>query len=197
MGFSRLTGLVLKLIKVKEWMKGCKLGKKAMGLDTVELITDTEAFFNISIPNIEAEHCSTVGELTACVCRHLALQEGPSVLQQNWMELLRTIIPAGGTEPVAAWVACDDKAMFERIGAVMGMHVFLPEKRHRLYKWEELTTDQFLLAILAANFRQVVHVADSVYAVRVAVTGITAEKAGEDCYAIRPEDSFTSDLGLD
>lgn len=168
-----------------------------MGLDTVELITDTEAFFNISIPNNEAEHCTTVGELTACVCRHLALQEGPSVLQQNWMDLLRTIIPAGGTEPVAAWVACDDKAMFERIGAVMGMHVFLPEKRHRLYKWEELTVEQFLLGILATNFRQVIHKNDTAYAVRVAVTGITLNKTGEDCYAIRPEHRFTSDLGLD
>jgi len=49
-----------------------------MGLDTVELLWDVEAAFQIRITNEEARHLKTVGDLNECIARLVAERHAAS-----------------------------------------------------------------------------------------------------------------------
>jgi hypothetical protein len=67
------------------------------------------------------------------------------------------------------------------------------------YEWETLTVEQFVSAICANNYLELIDRNNirSKYEIYIAVTGITVDKIGVDYFEIGPDKSFTSDLGID
>jgi acyl carrier protein len=70
-----------------------------MGLDTVEMVMETEETFGIKIADEEAERCITVGDFLACVLSHLPVgPRGRCLTAAGFYRLRRALTEALGVQ---------------------------------------------------------------------------------------------------
>ena len=68
-----------------------------------------------------------------------------------------------------------------------------------MYNWSSITFDQFVTAICANNYEELIDKKQikELYEIYIIVIAITVDKIGVDYYEITPDKSFTTDLGVD
>ena len=196
-----------------------------MGLDTVELVIAFEEYFQIAIPDHEAEKIGTVGEVAACVARLKGLPLDPArtavydtvlakllnclqTVHQNPTEdtLLVTIWPPGTsskTTPIAACLQLE----------VPALPTFTPPKQPERTTWLQRILGPIQLAppprdwsactiadltdwVVALNYASLLPTPATLYEVQRATIGITSYCSGVDVPEIKLTDSFTNDLGM-
>ncbi|WP_394369097.1 acyl carrier protein [Hymenobacter telluris] len=197
-----------------------------MGLDTVELVIAFEKYFQLAIPDQEAEKLGTVGEVAACVARLKGLSVDPArtaayytvlakllgclqAVHQDTMEdtLLVAIWPpstASNTTPLATCLKLEVPALPNLTSPK------LPERPTWLQlifglsysapqprDWSTCTVADMADWILAQNYASLLPTPATLYEVQRATLGITSYCSGVDVPEIQLTDSFTNDLGMD
>lgn len=194
-----------------------------MGLDSVELVMEIENYFNISIPDPEAETLTTVGEMADCVASHRNVSSVEAPLRDELFAKIKDYLFSKAN--ITADINIEDKilnyfsphnetwAALEtnlKIKIPYPEQVSLPGKKfsdkiRRFINWlppykpEDITFELFISGICAYNFRELLDPANikNKYEIYIGVMGITVDKTGVDYYEVTPEKSFTSDLGID
>ena len=190
-----------------------------MGLDSIELLMEIENYFGISIPDAEAEKLYTIQLMVDSVAQHLKISNGDLELRDKiflsvtttmkelgW--LVENITPA---DFIAQYLPSTYKQDWKSFEDALRLSIPLPHLRSQkptllesligkpLYKSEEICFEQFITAICANNYQELIDKNNikSTYEIYIAVMGITVDKVGVDYYEIGPDKSFTSDLGID
>lgn len=192
-----------------------------MGLDSVELVLEIEKFFEIQIPDQEAEKINTVQDFTDIVAKRLNITSYCKELQYKiHLKLTEELAVRGAkgdkitlTDKISDnlqvgnilylnWkndqllespkaVANSDKSILSTLKKQIG---WLPK-----YDWGTISIEGFVDAICANNYKKLINPKEinSFYEVYISIVGITAHKIGVDIFEISPEKSFTKDLGID
>lgn len=195
-----------------------------MGLDSVELLMDIERYFNIRIPDIEAEKINTVQNMADAVTLRRQLRPGPDLLREQVFSKVNNYIKSAYhlsedltlSSPVAPYLPTTDNPHWQLLAAAIQLDIPRPEAlkpRTRktgikimrwmewqpLYIWTSVTAAQLVDAICARNYKTLTdpHNFLSRYEIYITLVAIIARQIGVDYYDISPEKSFTSDLGLD
>lgn len=194
-----------------------------MGLDTVELIVEFEKFFQIDIPNREAEKMTTVRQATDTIARLLHISATEAPLRDHYFGLIQSALSAHTPDKpftlsanIAPYLSAGDEERWKKLDSTLGLPVHRAAMRQSApaksswwrkhimvwlpaYDWNNITVDDFILAFCASQYARILRKEKitNYYEILVAVTGITVNKAGVDYYEVSPDSSFTSDLGLD
>lgn len=195
-----------------------------MGMDTVELVMKFERYFNIQIPDPVAEQMTTPQEAAGAIAGILNITDAATPLRDYYFTFLHNLLarfeadsPAFTlSSPIAHHLSPRQELKWQQVKEALQLNVPMPvlvdpgemntlsQLKKRImgapaYDWNQLTTEQFILAILAVNYQSLVQTAGitNTYDILVAVTGITIDHAGSDPYETMPGSTFTSDLGLD
>jgi acyl carrier protein len=195
-----------------------------MGLDCVELIIENEKFFNISIPDKQAERIITVQNFVDVIALHLNIESNEKTLQEKVLTAFHSAMKqqenkSSGikiTDKISDYVKPNDPTFFLELEPqikletpaiknyikrnssqwdnVIKLVAWVPN-----YNWETLTVEDFINSTCAKNYLKLVNPIEisSKFEIYVAVVGITVEKIGVDYFEVSPDKSFTSDLGVD
>lgn len=194
-----------------------------MGLDTIELLTAVETYFNINISNKDAEQITTVESMTNTVAKYLGITNGDSAIHSTVLN--RFCQSIGGNinllpqQNIADYLPIENTEKWQKIEQAMGLQLPRPTVARKYsnkigdrllhllgnmavppsYQWESITVAQFITAVCANNYQQLLQPSaiTTTYEIYIAVVGITAHHAGVDYYEISPDKGFTSDLGMD
>jgi acyl carrier protein len=195
-----------------------------MGLDSIELLMEIENYFNIRVPDAEAEKIYTVQSMVDSVAAHLHISENSFTLRDDIFRKIADALPASSeiksgillSSSVEDYISFDNRALWKALEASIGLKVPAPD-----YKWafssnlnerllkilhsrpkkekEIITFEQLTAAICSCNYSKLIDRTNikTLYEIYVVVAGITCDKIGEDIYNITPDKSFTNDLGVD
>jgi hypothetical protein len=198
------------------------LNHYTMGLDTVELVMEFEKYFEINIPDREAEQMTTLQQATDTIARHRQITSDEMTLQTNILNQVSNCISQileiqNGiklSDLISTYLSAANKDAWNRFTALMTLNVpkpYCPQqtdgfitklKNHimmPLYNWNTLTVEDFVYSVGAANFTTLVNskTINTKYEIAIAVAGLTVDKSGVDFYEVAPGKSFTNDLGMD
>jgi acyl carrier protein len=194
--------------------------KSIMGLDSVELVMEVEKYFNIQIPDHEAEKAIKVGDLVDVVAGQLSIKSTDTGLLNSMVEKIQDVLlklnlinkPLALTDPVFTVLIPFQKEKWKQFEEQMGLVIPKPSVKpvstmgkivgilwSPLYDANEITLEHFASAIFAKNCKKFVNPAaiTNRYEIYIAIMNITVDKIGVDEYEITPEKSFTDDLGVD
>ena len=195
-----------------------------MGLDSVELLMQMEEYFNIHIPNAEAETISTVKKMVDCIAKHLNVTSVDRKLY-DWLyqklesALMKLQLITTSLQPdsfIFQLLQPNEHQQWQALEQLLELgiprpQVSMPKQKKFVasiinaigwspfYDSQTITVEQFITAICAHNSQALInpnHI-DNLYEIYVAVVAITVEKIGVDVYEVTPYKSFTDDLGID
>ena len=195
-----------------------------MGLDSVELLMEVEKFFDINIPDLEAEKIYTIQNMVDSVAGHLNITNESMKLRDSIFEkVVEGIHEIGWTakaielsDYISSCIPANNKEDWKALSKCLKLSVPKPDdgknygnkisvKLKNLlswspdYNWEEITIEQFVAAVCANNYLDLIEKTSirNKYEIYIAVMAITVDKIGVDYYEVGPDKSFTSDLGVD
>jgi hypothetical protein len=195
-----------------------------MGLDSVELVMQIENYFNIQIPDAEAEKICTVQDMVQAVAGHLKISDGSSTLKDEifhkldlaLLKLSLTAVPLNPQDHISKYIKAEDKEAWKNFENELDLEVPKPDLTGRdsksflnriktslrwkpYYDWQSITVEEFVTIICSANYRTLIDRTNikSSFEIYAAVMAITVDKTGADYFEIAPAKSFTSDLGID
>lgn len=186
-----------------------------MGLDSVELLVETEKFFGINIPGTEAETITTLQKMTDVIAGHLHISDHSTALKrkvydkvcQALVTLGFTDVPAGLDSPFFKCLDPRDRTSLQALEDELQWKLCRPFMgRKNLfsyftsgYDWQTITTGQFIDALCAENHNVLIPGGkpQNTYEIYILVMVLTADKTGCDFYELGPDISFTNDLGID
>lgn len=187
-----------------------------MGLDSVELIMEIENYFGVQISDIEAEKIGTVQEAVDCVSKHLKITSTSTSLQDNIFTRIQNALPSqlSLNDNIFTILDPNNSDSWKEFCNSLGLEVpkpYMGEQSGLMskilskisltpnYKWKELSVDQFVNSICAANYKKLIDNRNikSSYEVYIAIKAITVDKLGIDYYEVLPEKSFANDFGAD
>jgi len=192
-----------------------------MGLDSIELLVEIETYFNIQIPDQEAESIVTIQKMVDKVAEHLNIQRVDSSLKQIVFNSLANKLNKNDyniqlNDKIASFLNTDGKSVWADLELSTGLTLPRPDnynsKSNKLsdkfksligwtpnYDWSQISVSEFVDAVCACNYLKLVDKSNlkSKYDIYIAVTGITVDKIGVEYFEISPEKSFTADLGVD
>jgi hypothetical protein len=191
-----------------------------MGLDSVELLLAFEQYFNIQIPDKEAEKIETVQDMVNTVSRHLNITSENFILRDTILKKLNTVLfdsqllttPLSYCELIFKTLDPKNKTTWLEISRQLDLQLPIPfmEKNNLAarvfgkgwiprYNWETITTQQFITATCASNHEKLINKENltTLYEILVVTTTITVDRLGVDFYEVQPEKSFVMDFGID
>jgi acyl carrier protein len=192
-----------------------------MGLDSVELLVSFEEYFNIQVPDLEAEKIRTVQEMVDSVATHLEISNNSIELKLELFEKLKSLLIQIGvadqtltlSDTIFNLLDPNDKESWVKISEGLGLNVPQPfiksdsiiNKLFRSvtwtpkYDWKTVTVDQFVTAIYADNYAKIIDnkAIKNKYEILIAVIAITVDKLGVDLYEVQPDKNFVKDFGID
>lgn len=176
-----------------------------MGLDTVELIMEFENHFNIRFKNEDIQQISRVGEISNLICQMIDVT---SENKEEFNSLYALFQDYFGNHIQLA----DKISNYLQINNYQDLSNFLNLKiknysnilkyiflDYHFIKWEELTVEEFINAILITNCK---HLFDNnspktQYQVYLIVGSIILDRIGCPVYDIQPYASITRNLRID
>jgi acyl carrier protein len=192
-----------------------------MGLDSIELVMEVEKYFNIQIPDQEAEKAIRVGDLVDVVAGQLSIKSTDTGLLDSMVEKIQDVLlklnitnkPLALTDSVFPIMMPFQKEKWKQFEEQMGLAIPKPFvnpdsvlgkitsilRWSPLYEVNEITLEHFATAICSKNCKKLINpgMISTRYEIYVAIMNITVDKIGVDEYEITPEKSFTDDLGVD
>lgn len=195
-----------------------------MGLDSIELVVEHERYFNISIPDKEAGQIFTVQNFVDCIAKHLHIVSNEKTLQTtvyiafiNHLQALNKINSYININDNIALHINNPKDRFflklannitiktPKIATSNNTEAGVIYEFKKLinwtptYIWEDLTVAEYIDATCAINYEQLIKLENikTKHEIYIVVMGITAKFMGIDVFEIKPEKSFTNDLGID
>lgn len=194
-----------------------------MGLDTVELLTAVETYFNIRITNKDAEQITTVDSMASTVAKYLGIANADNALHSKVLHSFCNTIGDNinllPKQNIADYLPIDDTEKWQQIEQAMGLQLPRPSVQRKYsnkigdrllsllgsiaippsYNWQSITVAQCITAVCANNYQKLLqpNAITTTYEIYIAVVGITAHHAGVDYYEISPDKWFTIDLGMD
>lgn len=176
-----------------------------MGLDTVELIMEFENHFNIRFKDEDIQQISRVEEISNLICQMIDIT---SENKEEFNSLYALFQDYFGNHIQLA----DKISNYLQINNFQDLSNFLNLKiknysnilkyiflDYHFIKWEELTVEEFINAILITNCK---HLFDNnspktQYQVYLIVGSIILDRIGCPVYDIQPYASITKDLRID
>ncbi|MGV0969216.1 MULTISPECIES: hypothetical protein [unclassified Empedobacter] len=176
-----------------------------MGLDTVELIMEFENHFNIRFKNEDIQQISRVGEISNLICQMIDIT---SENKEEFNSLYALFQDYFGNHIQLA----DKISNYLQVNNFQDLSNFLNLKiknysnilkyiflDYHFIKWEELTVEEFINAILITNCK---HLFDNnspktQYQVYLIVGSIILDRIGCPVYDIQPYASITRNLRID
>lgn len=184
-----------------------------MGLDSVQLLMDIENYFNIRIPDQEAERTLTIQDLTDSISKHVNVEKVVGLLNSSMFERLSLSLEKCGiansklapSDKIS--VTMDPSKRNEWIAVEKELGLKIPKPHNSIfrlpfkkpnYDWQNLTIDQFIMGICAKNYKSLIDPKniESKFEIQAVVVGITAANQGIDYYEIQPDKRFVHDLGI-
>lgn len=195
----------------------------SMGLDSVELLVAFEEYFQISIPDQEAEQLYTVGQAADCVARlrGIPLEPGRSAVYQTVFQQVLPALrqlhpsPTEGTLLFSLDSPYNHTRLRQQLAAALSLQVPpLPKLQRppaqrswveRVFNIPSLMSSDLSGSVLADltdwlvsyNYQILLPVPSTLYEVQRAVVGLSSDRLGIGIPEIRLTDSFTHDLGVD
>lgn len=195
-----------------------------MGLDSVELVMEFENYFNIRIPDQQAEKMATIQEAIDVVADLRSITSDDTELRDSVLGKIQDILI--GMELTDKQLLLSDfisnflsplqKEKWELFENQLGLEVPKPEVKIKEptgfwnqikhlatwtppYEWAQITVEHFIAAVCSRNCPALINPKEikTKYEILVAIMNITVDKSGVDEYEIKPEKSFTNDLGID
>ena len=185
-----------------------------MGLDIIELIVSFEKYFNIVIPDKEAEKLNTLGEVTRYICQSLYITAQYDRVYNTFYAFVREqlisndIIPAyfHSEDALHPYIDLSDKLVVQSLSKI----IELPVEQYKPYNfpfWHKMFTQDsgsislahFIECTAIYNYGELYESQHfiSEQQVYLAVAMLTLDKAGVDIYELGRDKSFTNDLGMD
>lgn len=176
-----------------------------MGLDTVELIMEFENHFNIRFKDEDIQQISRVGEISNLICQMIDIT---SENKEEFNSLYTLFQDYFGNHIQLADKILNylQKNNFQDLSNFLNLkiknysnilkYIFLD---YHFIKWEELTAEEFINAILITNCK---HLFDNnspktQYQVYLIVGSIILDRIGCPVYDIQPYASITRNLRID
>lgn len=195
-----------------------------MGLDIVELIVEVEKWFDITIPDAEAEKACTVGKLVDCIGRIKGIHTYDFSLREQVFLTIRNLAVTYNdnasdfqlTQKVSASFPGGDPEMLgflERESGLNfpGFYLNPPDKTTVLGKiknwfltgeridFSEISWKRYTDLLIANNLEHFIGIHDvrSKYEIYLVVMKLTVDKTGVGYSEVALKKSFTDDLGID
>lgn len=193
-----------------------------MGLDSVELFIAFEKYFNIQFQHTDIESIRTIQDTTEIIAKYLNIEEEDLSLKDEIFTKVESVFRETAAlnasitySSLASIYLNENKTAWKRLRDKTGMKIPVPEKMsspqrsffqkafisswNPLYKWEEVTLEQFTEAVYAHNIDILVDTKrlKSKYEIYICVKAITSDCLGLELYEISPEKSYIDDLGVD
>ncbi|WP_291098362.1 MULTISPECIES: hypothetical protein [unclassified Empedobacter] len=175
-----------------------------MGLDTVELIMEFENHFNIRFKNEDIQQISRVGEISNLICQMIDIT---SENKEEFNSLYALFQDYFGNHIQLA----DKISNYLQINNFQDLSNFLNLKiknysnilkyiflDYHFIKWEELTVEEFINAILITNCKHLFdnNTPKTQYQVYLIVGSIILDRIGCPVYDIQPYASITRNLRI-
>jgi hypothetical protein len=194
-----------------------------MGLDSVELVMEWEKYFGIQIPDPVAEKINTVQRAVDAIAGILQITNEEPVLRTLLFNMLREAILKTGLcdrelspdELLSHVFPENKKETWDTLASRISLIIPLPPQRKSVKKkeigyiispfwdpkiyYDDFTFSDLTDVIAAANFEKLI-ISKSIqtkYEIYIALMAITVDKTGIDYYVFKPDQSFTSDFGID
>jgi hypothetical protein len=195
-----------------------------MGLDGIELVMAIEKFFNIQIPDQEAEKMTTIGHIVHTVARHLNITNEETALRDRIFSDIKAGLEAITgrkqefelTDKLGLLLTEENKAVLPELENQCRLKIPWPgsyfmegskvikwllnkTEEKKLREWNTYDFSEFTDAVCGCNYDLLINpkVINSKHEIFIAVMGITADQVGVDYYEISPEKSITDDLGVE
>ncbi len=195
-----------------------------MGLDSIELLIEIEKYFGIQIPDAEAEKIYTVQLMVDVVAKHLGMINESSSLENEVLQKLNSSLLKNGliqenlqlSDLLNKAISPADKMIWKIVEDDLQLSIPKPDfisketpgffdKVRTFVNWqpsydlEKISIGEFVAAICAANQTKLIAPKNiiSKYEIYIIVMALTVDKIGVDYYEVKPEKSFTNDLGVD
>jgi acyl carrier protein len=182
-----------------------------MGLDTVALLVEVEAYFGVKFSRKQAEGIYTVSDMTETVAVLLLVQQEGKAIQTNLLQQLTAAIKEVSTTaaaiepnlPVHSYIHIADEAQWQKLRQAISLNMSIPPsaltQQGILYCPATVSVGQLVDIVAASAYTYLLNTQpiSSRYEIYIAIMGILMEKFGIDGHYIGPGKSFTDDLGLD
>ncbi len=193
-----------------------------MGLDSVELLVEWEKYFNIQIPDLEAEKINTVQDAVNNISKHLNISEENSSIKDDIFNTIQsTFIKLGYiqnkvnySDYVANFIPDNNNETWKKISNELNLKIWPPTRGHDdnllnrtvskifwipKFNYNTLTFGQFTDAVCGYNYEKLIsnQGIKSKYEIYIAVMGITVDKIGIDIYEFESNKTFHGDFGID
>ncbi len=195
-----------------------------MGLDSIELLIEIEKYFGIQIPDAEAEKIYTVQLMVDVVAKHLGMINESSSLENEVLQKLNSSLLKNGliqqnlqlSDLLNKAISPADKMIWKIVEDDLQLKIPKPDFISKetsgffdkvrtfvnwqpSYDWEKILIGEFVAAICAANQTKLIAPKNiiSKYEIYIIVMALTVDRIGVDYYEVKPEKSFTNDLGVD
>jgi hypothetical protein len=155
-----------------------------------------------------------------CFSMHLNISSQNTTLKQQILKKLENRLiqekliehSLSPSDKIFSILNPDDKEFWMKLSTELGLQIPEPfrgtntlfEKLFSTvwrpkYNWKNISTEQFIAAICAANYKKLINPENitSTYEVLIAITAITRENLGVDLYEVEPHKRFINDFGID
>lgn len=192
-----------------------------MGLDSVDLLVGWEKYFDIQIPDKEAEVLRTVQDVVDCISQHLNISKENSNIKEEVFEKLKVVIIERGyasklnySDLLNEIIPTNSKETWNDLSKRIGLEIPVPTSGHKdspmkrfvskliwipKYNYRTLTFNELTDIIVGANYQKLIDQSNirSKYEVYIVLMGITVDKIGIDFYEFAPNKTFVNDFGID
>lgn len=189
-----------------------------MGLDSVELLWTFEQYFKIEISAHDSENIRSVQDMADTIAKYLKITKNDSSLIDELINSINqfceelNIDKNNLNQKISDFLNPEDKQLLDSLASFLDLTIPKPythsfsiiKKAFHFRNWtpqynlQDLTVNQFLIALCAKNYRSLVdpESVTNTFEIHLVVVGITSENLGLDIYEIQPEKEFVKDFGI-
>ena len=176
-------------------------------------------YFDVQIPDSEAEKIRTVQEMIDCISTHLSISENGLNLKIKLFENFKSLLLKSGithelalSDTIFDLINPNEKEIWDKISETLNLELPKPiinsnkifNKILKAFNIQpdidlnKITVDQFIDAIYANNYKKIIDqkCIKTKYEIFIVIKAIISENIGINLYEIQTNKNFVNDFGI-